>query len=149
MTVNQLDYLMQISLQIHKLNSKQCKYWSNDLYKPSDLGLHSLQGRTNPGSARQGLAASLMLINPLYSGGLFHPYILEESIAVSKQWRPWSDTALCDVWSGSALFAYVPFLGSPDNELNIAADYRRRSLSVQLVVRWLWIWCPSTAQFFL
>ena len=31
---------------------------------------------------------------------------------VSKQWRPWSDAgadaAFSGVWSGSALFAYVP-----------------------------------------
>ena len=28
--------------------------------------------------------------------------------SVSKQWRPCSDTVLCSVWSGSALFAFVP-----------------------------------------
>ena len=30
------------------------------------------------------------------------------AIAVSKQWRPWSDATLCSFWSGSALFAYLP-----------------------------------------
>ena len=35
----------------------------------------------------------------------FIQILLEHS--VSKQWRSWSDTALCGVWSGSALFAYV------------------------------------------
>ena len=30
---------------------------------------------------------------------------------INKQWRPWSDAALCNVWSGSALFAYVPQKG--------------------------------------
>ena len=28
--------------------------------------------------------------------------------SVRKQWRSWSDAAFCGVWSGSALFAYVP-----------------------------------------
>ena len=28
-------------------------------------------------------------------------------IPVSKEWRSWSDTALCGVWSGSVLFAYM------------------------------------------
>ena len=27
---------------------------------------------------------------------------------ICKQWRPWSDAAFCDVWSGSALFANYP-----------------------------------------
>ena len=42
-------------------------------------------------------------------GGIFHFFsqiLMEDS--VSKQWSTWSDTALCGVWSGSALFAYVP-----------------------------------------
>ena len=34
--------------------------------------------------------------------------LFQIDIPVSKQWRAWSDTAFCDVWSGSALFAYVP-----------------------------------------
>ena len=64
--------------------------------------------------------------NPFMPNGISHPYRLEQSISVlrgfrwyfsflflienyaSKQWRPWSDTAFCGVWSGSALFAYVP-----------------------------------------
>ena len=28
-----------------------------------------------------------------------------------KQCRPWSDSAICGVWSGSTLFASVPFIG--------------------------------------
>ena len=32
-------------------------------------------------------------------------YFLTE-IPVGKQWRPWSDTTSCGVWSGSALFAH-------------------------------------------
>ena len=32
--------------------------------------------------------------------------ILKEN-SVSKQWRPWSDAALCGVWSGFALLADV------------------------------------------
>ena len=32
-------------------------------------------------------------------------------IPLSKKWRPWSDAAFCGVWSGSALFAYVPQMG--------------------------------------
>ena len=65
-------------------------------------------------------------INPHLPNGLFHPYqwpspfqilgvssvlfhfLFQIEIPVSKQWRPWSDAALCGVWSGSALFAYVP-----------------------------------------
>ena len=33
-------------------------------------------------------------------------------IPVGKQWRPWSDAAFWGVWSGSALFAYVPNKGA-------------------------------------
>ena len=29
---------------------------------------------------------------------------------LSKQCGPWSDTTFCDIWSGSALFAKVPYL---------------------------------------
>ena len=29
-------------------------------------------------------------------------------LSVNKQWRPWSFVAFCGVWSGSALFVYVP-----------------------------------------
>ena len=29
--------------------------------------------------------------------------------SVSKQWRSWSDTTLCGVWSGSAMFAYYKY----------------------------------------
>ena len=32
-------------------------------------------------------------------------------LTVRKQWRPWSDTLFCDIWSGSALFANYPFMG--------------------------------------
>ena len=32
-------------------------------------------------------------------------------IHVSKQCKPWSDAAFCDIWSGSTLFALVPFMG--------------------------------------
>ena len=28
--------------------------------------------------------------------------------SVSKQWRNWSDAAICGIWCGSALFADVP-----------------------------------------
>ena len=35
----------------------------------------------------------------------FFQILLEDS--VSKRWSSWSDTALCSVWSGSALFVYV------------------------------------------
>ena len=40
---------------------------------------------------------------------IFVLFVIENP--VSKQWRPWSDAALCGVWSGSALFAYVPQKG--------------------------------------
>ena len=33
-------------------------------------------------------------------------------IPVSKQWRPWSDSAFCGVRSGSSVFAYVPKNGT-------------------------------------
>ena len=36
----------------------------------------------------------------------FIQILIEHS--VSKQWKPGSDAASCGVWSGSALFAYVP-----------------------------------------
>ena len=72
-------------------------------------------------------------VNPLYTGGLFHCYMLDENICnfrgvrlsffrnlykkngcmFCKQWRPWSDAAFCGIWSGSALFAKVPILGYP------------------------------------
>ena len=41
-------------------------------------------------------------------GGIFHCIqILIEHFASKQRW-PWSEAALCGVWSGSALFAYVP-----------------------------------------
>ena len=45
-------------------------------------------------------------------GGIFFIFIqvVIENYA-SKQWRPWSGAAFCGVWSGSALFAYVPHKG--------------------------------------
>ena len=67
--------------------------------------------------------------NPFMPNGISHHYRLKQSISffrdvrcvffifiqilienyASKWWRPWSDTVLdCSVWSGSALFAYVP-----------------------------------------
>ena len=66
-------------------------------------------------------------VNPHLPNGLSHPYQLDESvfhlrgiwctffifiiffieIPVSKQCRPWE----CGIWSGSALFAYVPKMG--------------------------------------
>ena len=36
--------------------------------------------------------------------------ILKET-SVSKQWRTWSDSAFCGVWSSFALFADVPQKG--------------------------------------
>ena len=70
-------------------------------------------------------------INPHLPSRPVHPYQLEESISnfggvwhtffifilfridvpVSKQWSPWSDAMFCGVWSGSALFAYIPKMG--------------------------------------
>ena len=69
--------------------------------------------------------------NPNMTNGTVHPYQLDESISefrgvccilsilisfsiefpVSKQCRPWSDAVFCGIWSGSALFAYVPKMG--------------------------------------
>ena len=67
------------------------------------------------------------IINPFMPNVFSHPYQLDDSISnfrgvgwfsifiqilkgtsVSKQWRTWSDTAFCGVWSGFALFADVP-----------------------------------------
>ena len=44
--------------------------------------------------------------------GIFYRFcsILMEN-HVSKEYRHWSVTTLCGVWSGSALFAYDPFTG--------------------------------------
>ena len=73
-------------------------------------------------------------INPHLPNGLSEPYQLDESIfylrgvwctffifiiflieiPVSKPCRPWSDAAFCGIWSGSALFVYVPKNGTPD-----------------------------------
>ena len=40
--------------------------------------------------------------------GVFFSFIqIRIEHSVSKQWRPWSDAALCSVWSGSALFAWL------------------------------------------
>ena len=39
-------------------------------------------------------------------------YLLN-SFTSSKQCRPWSDTAFCSIWSGSALLANCPFAGVP------------------------------------
>ena len=44
------------------------------------------------------------------SGVLFHFYSISTSYSC-KQWRPWSDSAFCGIWSGSALFACVPKMG--------------------------------------
>ena len=54
------------------------------------------------------------LISILGTSG-YEIYILLEKNGqtVCKQWRPWSDTAFCGVWSGSALFANYPFTGLP------------------------------------
>ena len=43
-----------------------------------------------------------------FLSAIFHFYsnLIEDS--VSKQWWSWLDAEFCDVWSGSALFAYVP-----------------------------------------
>ena len=40
---------------------------------------------------------------------IFIQILIEHS--VSQQWRPWSDATFCGVWSGFALFAYVPQKG--------------------------------------
>ena len=37
---------------------------------------------------------------------IFIQILIEHS--VRKQWRAWSDAVFCGVWTGSALFAYVP-----------------------------------------
>ena len=42
---------------------------------------------------------------------LFHFYYISNIYSCYKQWRPWSDATFCGVWSGSALFAYVPKMG--------------------------------------
>ena len=42
-------------------------------------------------------------------GGIFIFFqILIENYVQANSEDPWSDTPLCSVWSGSALFAYVP-----------------------------------------
>ena len=73
-----------------------------------------------------------MFLNPLYTGGLFHCFILGKSIChfrsvifffilslienpVGEQWR-----TLCGILSGSALFAYDPFTGF---QVRIGADF--------------------------
>ena len=43
-------------------------------------------------------------------GATFHFIQILIEFSVSKQWRPGSDAAFCGVWSGFALFAYVPGL---------------------------------------
>ena len=40
-------------------------------------------------------------------GGIFHFIQISIEHSSNKQRRPKSDAALCGVWSGSALFAYV------------------------------------------
>ena len=37
-------------------------------------------------------------------------YLPLVKITVSKQCTPWSEAAICDTWSGTALFAQVPFM---------------------------------------
>ena len=44
-------------------------------------------------------------------GGNFHLIQILKETYVSKQWRTWSDAAICGVWSGFALFADVPQKG--------------------------------------
>ena len=76
------------------------------------------------------ISVVVMYFNPHLPNGLSHPYQLDESIIHLRgvwytyficiiffieisieQCRPWSDAAFCGVWSGSALFAYVPNIG--------------------------------------
>ena len=93
---------------MHGTRSSHEKWYEHDLY--SDIN----QKRTK--------------FNPHLPNGFSHLYQLDESIfhlrsvwcmffilfiffieiPVSKQCRPWSDAAFCGIWSGSALFAYVP-----------------------------------------
>ena len=72
----------------------------------------------------------LLSLNLFYTGRLYQCYMLEESVCdfrgvgsilsllfyfwwkilLAKHCRPWSDTTLCGVWSGAAMFAYDPFM---------------------------------------
>ena len=45
------------------------------------------------------------------SGYVIYIFLEKNGLTICKQWRPWSDAAFCDVWSGSALFANHPFRG--------------------------------------
>ena len=74
---------------------------------------------------------SALFIYPFMPGGLFYLNSLDLSISnltgvwlvfiitvfyrnfriKCKQCRPWSDAGFCGIWSGSKLFANVPFMG--------------------------------------
>ena len=45
------------------------------------------------------------------SGYETYIFLEKNGLTICEQWRPWSDTTLCGVWSGSALFANYPFTG--------------------------------------
>ena len=57
---------------------------------------------------------------------IFGQILIEHT--VSKQWRPWSDATFCGVWSGFALFAYVP---QKDARLKWIKDgWRKKNVTV-------------------
>ena len=88
-----------------------------------------INSRVLPGAKT--LSRKGLFFNPLYTGRLFHCYMLDKSIcqfrasglffvtsilflmenAVSIKSRPRSDPTLCGVISGSAIFAYYPSTG--------------------------------------
>ena len=55
--------------------------------------------------------SSSTLFNHLLHRNHWASQIFSIDIPVSKQWRPWSDAGFCGIWSGFALFAYVPKMG--------------------------------------
>ena len=68
--------------------------------KPNEISLYFQLGQSIP---------VLRIANWYFFLYIFIQFSIEHS--VNKQWRTWSDAALCGVWSGTALFAYVPHKG--------------------------------------
>ena len=88
--------------------SASLKIWKKKIHKEPKAMVEPLQDAIN-------LSILINWTSPFPILGFlvyfFFFILFRIDIFVSKQWRPWSDAVFCGVWSGSALFAYVPKMG--------------------------------------
>ena len=97
------------------LSAQLIKYFSIDFQKYL-IGkfLYSLHGIKSWSFQNTQYDKSIVILG--VSGLFCHFYSILMENSVSKLCRPWSDTTLCGVWLGSALFATPFFIGK--NRLN-------------------------------